>query len=504
MRVAGLASGMDIDAMVKKMMDARRIPMEKLQKQSLKIDYRQEAYRSVSTAMVDLRNNKLSNLSFTNALGMKKATITGDASAVKVSADGNSASGVYQVEVTQLATAATVKLQTQIKSDAGNPEQHKKALASLGSAWTVGAESAIKIGDTSISYDASVDTLESLISKINANKEANVTALYNSATGELSITSKTVGERELVIGGDLAPNTTVVNGSKKNGENAKAIVNGIALESSNNQLNLNGASIQLLKETEANKPITVSLTTDTDKVVENIKTFITEYNKVLELINTKLGEEKFRNYDPLTDAQRESLSDKQAELWDQKARSGLLKNDSILSQTVSDLRRAIISGFGPAANNFNIQSLGISTGNWTEGGKLVIEDEALLRQKIESDPEAVAELFSARTDTDPPTNYSKVDNPNSGIFSRINDVLADSLKLLFDKAGTSQVSTSLTVSFMENSLLSEEKRSLNSRISDMNRRLADLEVRYYKQFSAMESAINKYNSQASSLSSFMN
>lgn len=503
MRVAGLASGMNIDDMVKKMMDARRVPLEKLQKQSLKIDYRQEAYRSVSTAMVDLRNNKLSNLSFNNALGVKKATVTGDASAVKVSADGNSASGVYQVEVTKLATAATVKLKTNIVSSDSDPNPHKKLLKDLGTAWTTGAGS-VQIGETSISYDASKDTIESLVSKINISKEANVTALYNSATGELSITSKTVGARELVIGGDLGlgSNASVVDKSK--GENAKAIVNGIAMESSNNQLNLNGATIQLLKETETNKPITVALTTDTDKVVENIKTFITEYNKVLELINSKLGEEKFRKYDPLTDEQREALTDKQAELWDQKARSGLLKNDSILSQTVSDLRMAVIGNFGPVSNNFNIQSLGISTGDWTSGGKLVIQDEALLRQKIESDPEKVVELFNTRTDAKPPTNYSKVNNPDSGIFSRINDVLLDSLKLLFDKAGTSQYSTSLTGSFMETSLLSEEKRGLSSRIADMTRRLSDLEVRYYKQFTAMETAINKYNSQASSLSSFMN
>lgn len=495
MRISGFASGFDIDAMVKQLMKAHQAPVDKLKKQTTRIEWQQEAYRSVSTTLVDFRNNKLSSFGLSSSIDAKKAEITGNTAAVSATTTGASIGSVMTVEVTQLASATNVTFATGIAGTDAN-----KLLKDV-SAWNTGTETGkVIVNGKEIAYDKNTDTIQSLVSKINSNKEANATAIYDSVTGKISISSKTTGAGNITLGGDFTGRIT--GETYTAGKDAKALVNGLEMTSTSNQLTINGTTIQLKQLSGTNNPSVVTVSTNTDKIVETIKSFITEYNKMLELVNGKLDEERYRNYSPLTEEEQEGMTDKQIELWENKARSGLLKNDSILSQTLSSLRVAAISNFGDSADNYNIQSIGITTGKWFEGGKLVIEDEQKLRDAIEADPDKVMQLFTAKTAAEPASGYNKTNNPESGIFSRMSDILMDSLKQLSDKAGTSQTSTSLTGSFLETSLLATQKKDIDNRILDMNRRLNMLETQYYKQFTAMETAINRYNSQAGSLASF--
>lgn len=498
MRISGFASGFDIDAMVKQLMAAHRAPLEKLQQQTTRIEWQQEAYRSISTTFVDFRNNKLSTFGQSSSIDAKKADITGNTSAVSATVTGASTNSSLTVEVTNIAKAAKVQFSTGISgADAS------KTLGELPG-WST-SSGTVTVNGVPISFDKDTDTMQSLVAKINSNKEAKVTALYDSVSGKVSITSNATGEGNITLGGDFDASANLITDiDPKSGENAIAIVNGLEMSSQTNQITVNGTTIQLKQLSGADGPSTITIGTNTDKILDTIKSFISEYNKVLELVNNKLGEERYRKFAPLTEEQKEAMSDKQVELWEEKARSGLLKNDSILSQTVSSLRMAVTAAFGDPADKFNIQTIGITTGKWYEGGKLVIENEQALRNAIEADPDKIMSLFTAKSANEPATGYSKVNNPETGVFTRMSDILMDSLKQLSDRAGTSQTSTGLTGSFLENSLLGTQKRDLNSRISDMNRRLTMLETQYYKQFTAMETAINRYNSQAGSLASFMN
>jgi len=90
------------------------------------------------------------------------------------------------------------------------------------------------------------------------------------------------------------------------------------------------------------------------------------------------------------------------------------------------------------------------------------------------------------------------------LFNKLSKYALDALKELSEKAGTSMVSTDLKTAFLEDSLLSEEIRSYKRREEEWSAKLIDMENRLYKQFAAMEAAINKYNAQASSLMSFFN
>ena len=492
MRISGLTSGIDIDSIVQSLMQSHKTPVTKLQKQSMKIEWQQDAYRSVSTSLVDFRNNKLSNYSLLSSIDAKKAEISGDnTTAVSATASGSTSAGVYHVKVERLASAAQSTITTNITGAA--------ATAKFSEAGT------ININGKDISYTKD-DTFESLISKINQDKDANVTAIYSQTNGKLSLTSKTTGGGAIEVDSRFNALIGASNWNNVAGQTAKASVNGVDVESATNQLSVNGLSIQLKTIHSGTSSSTITVSTDTDKILSTIKSFVSDYNSLIESINTKLGEDRYRNYDPLTDEEKEAMTDKQVELWESKAKSGLLKNDSILSSLVSNMRTATTATFHYGTNEQNepnkvtIQSIGITTGQWYEGGKLFIDEEKL-KAALDEDPNKVIGLLTAGS-TVSSSNANVVTDTNLGIFHKLSALVMDSLVNLSDKAGTSRTSTSITGSFLENSLLSQQKKNITTRISDLNAKLLNLETQYYKKFTAMETALNKYNSQAASISSY--
>lgn len=500
MRLSGFASGLDIDAMVKTLMKAHQAPVTKLKQQSTKIEWQQEAYRSVSTSLVDLRNNKLSNYMLSSSINAKKAEVTGNTAAVGASTQGNTTAGIYNVKVIDLASAAQATATVSIKgADADTKLQDIPSLA---------GKSSISINGKEIAFDAATDTFESLIAKINNSKDANATAIYDRNTGALSITSKTTGGAAIEVDDTFKslldntasdPNQSTWNSIA--GAKAAAEINGVRMESDTNQITVNGLNIQLKAES-LDSVSTITVSRDTDKIMDTIKSFINDYNSVLDSLNSKLNEDKHRSYLPLSEEEQEAMTEKQVELWESKAKSGLLKNDTILSSLVSNMRAAIIGNFGDPNDKFNLQSIGISTGKWEDRGKLVIENEDALKRALEADPDQVISLFTARRTGETPDGVNKATDADAGIFTRLSNILMDSIVQLSNKAGTSRTSTALTGNFLENSLLSTQKREITNKISDYNSRLLRIENQYYKQFTAMETAINRYNSQAGSIANF--
>ena len=227
--------------------------------------------------------------------------------------------------------------------------------------------------------------------------------LIRTETGDFNTTDIDKGGtdadgEEIKITGEFLNNILQFNGATvTDGKNAKFTVNGLATERSSNTFSMNAVSFTLKKPTEAGEVVKISVNNDSNQVFENIKDFITKYNEMIDKIQKKTSEERYRDYTPLTDDQREQLSDKQQEQWEEKAKSGLLRRDSILTNLLSNMR----SNFYTTVNNSEVSStynhltkIGITTGNYLDGGKLEI-DETKLKAAIEADPTSVEKLFNA-------------------------------------------------------------------------------------------------------------
>lgn len=482
-RISGLASGMDIDAMVKKLMTAERVPLDKLNQQKQLMEWKRENYRESSTKVVSFLQDKLGVLSRTASMNPQKVTVTGNSEALTASAS-TSASGVLDISVINLATAA------RSVSDSSWSEKASSELA-----FADGAARTVQVGGATIDVDAN-ETIESFVKKINENSKTGVTALYDAKSG-LSLTSKTTGSQAFNIDSQISSEFKL---SSTNGTDALLKVNGLEVKKSSNNFAINGIDITL--KTAGGAATRIEATKDTDKIVENIQSFVDAYNDVLATLNGKVSEERYKKYTPLTTEQKAAMSDDEVKLWTTKAKSGMLRNDPILQDTLSEMRNAMIQGVDIGrvdADGKNkplmMSELGITTGTYDTKGKLILDADKL-RAAVEKDPDVVSNFFGKQ---DPSTVLTNKYTQQDGVLAKLKKISNTSLQRMTDTAGTSKVSKELTASFLSTSTMGEQLSSLDRRISDMTSRLTMIETNYYKKFTAMETAISKYNNTSSSL-----
>ncbi|OWR27598.1 flagellar cap protein FliD [Saccharibacillus sp. O23] len=501
-RITGMASGMDVDSMVKKLMKAESAPLTKMNQQKQLMEWKRESYRDTSSKLVTFLQDKISALSTAASLNAQVATVSGNTSAVTASAS-STASGIMEVTVNSLASSsrATTK-STPTDSWSSTPADTKLSAIDPSLSGTV------RIGNSDISI-GSDETVATFIQKINSDKNAGVTAIYD-ATNGISFTSKKTGA-DNSLASVASPSTAFGIDSKvasafkldfTPGTNAEATINGLKVTQASNTFDVNGVTLTLNSKTPAGESTRISVNKDTDKIVSAVQDFVNAYNDILSSLNSKVGEERYKKYTPLSTEERAAMSDEEAKLWNDKAKSGMLKNDSILQDTIASMRTAIIQGVDIGrkdadGNNkpLTMVELGITTGNYQTKGKLSLDTDKL-KAALEKDPEIVSTFLGKNyTNSFSDTNYTTSD----GVLAKMRKISTTALKRMADTAGTSTSSKDITASFMGNSVMGEQLTSLDRRISDFTSKLNTIETNYYKKFAAMETAISKYNTTSSSL-----
>ncbi|KHF37831.1 flagellar filament capping protein FliD [Halalkalibacter okhensis] len=267
-------------------------------------------------------------------------------------------------------------------------------------------------------------------------------------------------------------------------QNAKFNLNGLETERRSNTFTVSGMTVTLRDTFDGE--VNLKASTDTDKVFDTIKKFVDDYNEILDLVNGKLKEERYRDYRPLTDEQKDAMSEKEIEKWEERARSGLLRGDSAMRSAVDRMRMDLYSPVnGQLSTAFNqLTTIGIkTTANYMDGGKLEI-DEDKLRQAIEQDVEGVFQLFAANGETD----------GEKGIARRLRSTLDGAIGAIADRAG------GMRGKVQNNQFaLGRNLTRINDQISNFERRLQQVEERYWRQFNAMDAAVNRANQQAEAL-----
>ena len=283
---------------------------------------------------------------------------------------------------------------------------------------------------------------------------------------------------------------------------------------SNNTFTIDGVTYSLLQNTTEETELTI--TSNPDKTFKKIVEFIDRYNSLIDKINSKLTEKKQYSYKPLTDEQKKEMSEKEIELWEEKAKQGLLKGDTYLEGMLSKMRTAF---FDPVKNLFSdslydsdnigisLSDIGLSTSSdISQRGKIII-DEAKLKEAIQNHGDKVAELFTKKSTTKPSysPDMSAADRnaryQESGIFQRINDILQDYVRTTRDsngKKGLLLEKAGIKGDFSElNNILSEQLKAKERLIEELEKKFAKKQEKYYAQFAQLEKAMNQLNSQSS-------
>ncbi|PQP85399.1 flagellar capping protein [Paenibacillus sp. PCH8] len=489
MRINGF-SGMDIDSMVKSLMTVKRVPLDKLNQQKQILDWTRDSYRQLNSKIVQL-SNKLQQMDLSAATNTQKSTVSGNTTAVRAEANVDAISVTMSVEVKTLAKKANLQNLTALNT--GTPDEKASlstTLAQLDQSSTPPAQYELHINDKSLVFK-NTDSLSTVISRINS-EIPTANASYDEISGKLTITSRENGK---VItgtgdGGAVMPSSLSgllglqANGAVKGEVNITTSSGTRKYETTGDTLVVNGVNLTLL-ETNVGSPSKVSTQSDPTKAMETIKSFVDTYNELLGLMNTKLSEAKYRDYTPLTAEQKKDMKEDDIKNWEERAKSGLLKNDTILSSTVASMR-SVISG-----NLKVLSEAGITTGQYYEKGKLQI-DEVKLKSALDSNPDRILSAFRG------PSN----DANNPAIFSGLRKELNSTLDMLVKKVGTSKQDADASIALKTESSMGLQLKNYNSRISDLDRKMTVWETRYYKQFAAMEKAMSQFQSQSSSLASY--
>ncbi|MGI5838052.1 MAG: flagellar filament capping protein FliD [bacterium] len=342
------------------------------------------------------------------------------------------------------------------------------------------------------------ETLGSILNTINGDATAQVNLSYDELTDRFTLVSDVYGSAaniNVAETGNFCAALGLTPATETAGRDAQIKFDGTLVTRSSNTITVNGINLTLNRVTE--DPLQIKMTLDTDKVYDQIKNFVDKYNEVITEINGKLSEPRERDYLPLTDEQREAMTEDQIEKWEEKAKSGLLRNDSLLQNIVYGLRRAITDPIAGAAGN--LAELGITTGSYTEKGRLTI-DEAKLREAIRNNPDKVMEVFARQSDI----SYYAADKPemraerynNEGVAQRFFDVLEDNIKtyggkgLLLEKAGIAG-----DASEFDNTLRDDIGR-IDEQIEKLVDKLARKENEYYRRFTVLEQYMQQMNAQA--------
>ena len=255
---------------------------------------------------------------------------------------------------------------------------------------------------------------------------------------------------------------------------------------------------------DTDDPIKIEISRDTNKIMDTIKGFVSEYNKLIEKINVKLTEKKYYDYKPMTDEEIKAVKENEAKAWKEKASSGLLRNSSELESMVSRMRTAIYETVDNAG--ITLDQIGItSSKNYKENGKLIIDEEKLSKA-LDTNYDDIVRLFSNESDKE----YLDSENADeryseNGIANRLYDIIQDNVRLTRDNDGKKGILLEKAglvgdISQVENTL-QKTIDEYNTRMEDLMTLLSDKENHYYTMFSKMESALSKLQSQASSFMS---
>lgn len=332
-------------------------------------------------------------------------------------------------------------------------------------------------------------TLGDLINTVN-DSDAGVKISYSSLSDTFVMETTSSGAGFSISVDDDQSNVlnaifgNISKGTKVAGKDAIVEVNGVETTRSSNTFTINGITMELTKA-NPNEEIVIGTERDVDKIVEGFKSFIEDYNAMLDKLNGYMNEDpEYKDYAPLTEEQKKEMTESQIKLWEEKAKTGLVRRDSTVEAFLSEMRTIMYTT--PEGSNIALYNIGIETGNYKEKGKLVL-DETALRNALANDPSGVEQLFTQAQD-----GLAKLLDDS---LKNVANTSSGSPGMLVQMAGAKGYSSE------GNNTLSREVVSIEDRIEQLKSIYEKQKERYWKQFNTMEQVLANMSSQSSYIQS---
>ena len=347
-------------------------------------------------------------------------------------------------------------------------------------------------------------TVDGLLTAINNNKDAGVTATYLGSENKFVLSSNEKGEgRKITLGADPKDTTDAANlifgGVSQDGTDGEMSIlyNGVktTITSSSNTFSIDGLDIRATNtfntgSATAEGGVSFTASADTEKVTETVKKFIEAYNAMIDEVRTQATTKPDSNYKPLTDDQKNEMNETSIKNWEDKAKEGILYNSSALKDLDNATQGIFSSMMINGVSYDDLEKIGISfSDDYTAGGKIVFDEEKF-KTAMDSDPEKVSDLFTGTHGI-----VNTIDSTLSTYATRYASRNGNSYGVLIEEAGSEKLSLTLT-----NNSIYKELKDMQETITNLQSQLSTEQDRYISQFTQMERLINQMNSQSSYLS----
>ena len=485
MRVSGMYSGMDTESIIADLVKVRQGKVDDLKKQQTKHEWKQNAWKDLNSKIYKLFSGTLDNLAYQSSYAKKTTSVSNPNVATVITKD----TAMNSVQSLKIETLASAGYMTggEIKKE-GVEITASTTMADLGIAD--GSSFKIKVAgqDETITLNADMK-LSDVASKLN---EAGVSANFDEATGRFFIGASATGkENDFDFSINEAAGQEVLkalglseaDGAKKiPGDSAKIELNGVTFTSTSNTFEINGLTITCNAETKGDA-VTLTTQDDTSGVYNMIKDFIKEYTALINEMDKLYNADRAKGYEPLTDEEKDAMSEKEIEKWETKIKDSVLRGDSTLSSVSTAMKEIMSSGFEIGGKTMYLSDFGVETLGYLE---------------------------AARNEKHAYYINGDEDNTNSNIKNKTNELmaaiskdpaqvrdffveLAQTMKTRLDglMKGTDYSST---YTVYEDKKMKTEYDEYTKKIKEAEQKLADYEDKWYKKFAAMEKAMAKMQS----------
>lgn len=489
MRVSGMYSGMDTESIIADLVAVRQKKVDDVKKAQTKHEWKQDAWKTLNSKVYKLFSGTLENLTYQSSYAKKTTKLSNPNAATVITSD-NAMKSVQSLKIDTLASAGYLT--------GGELAEGTTKDTTMGEllGLTDGATSSLKvtIGGKENTIELTADMkLSDFTGKL---QELGLNANFDEATNRIFIGASGTGKKnDFTITSDDAAvlknlGLSTEGGAKKlDGTDAKIYLNDVMFESATNTFEINGLTITC-NATTGNDAITLTTQDDTSGVYDMIKDFIKEYtaliNEMDKLYNTKAK----KGLEPLTDEEKEAISESEAEKIENSIKDAVLHGDSTLSAVSSAMKEIMRSGFEVGGKTMYLYDFGIGTLGYLEAadneknayyinGDEDNENSSIknktndLMAAISKDPTQVRDFFTQLA---------------QGLKTKLNDLMK----------GTAYSST---YSVYEDKKMKEEYDDYAKKIKEEEQKLADYEDKWYKKFGAMEKAMAKMQSNMNAVSS---
>ncbi|MBR6238570.1 MAG: flagellar filament capping protein FliD [Lachnospiraceae bacterium] len=502
-RLSGMNSGLDTEAIVAELVKAKSTKKENLEKDQKKLSWKQDAWKDLNSKIYGLYSKTLSDMRFSSSYAKKKTTSS--SSAVSVVTGTGAPETVQSLKMVSMAkagyhTGAELKIKLEgidepVKADWKNSTK----LVDMGLELGEGGSKTITIknGANATENPVSIEINENTTIKdvVDAMNAAGVKANFDEKNQRFYISASGMGKAsDFTLDGDNDVLHTLGIGKLDNGEfegkrieaaDAEIELNGETYTSTGNTFEINGLTITLNNMTS--DEITLTTSQDTSGVFDTIKNFLKEYNTLINEMDKLYNAESAAKYKMLSDDEKEEMNEDDVKEWDDKIKSALLRKDSTLGNVSNAMKTIMLAGVEMSdgskmhLSDFGINTLGYFAAADNEKSAYHIDgdkdDESTsgkedkLSAMIASDPDKVSEFFSSLA---------------KSLYTRLDELMS-----------RTDYSSAFTV--YNDKAMKTEYDDYKTKISKQEEKINTWEDFYYKKFTRMEKAMAKLQSQESAL-----